>query len=604
MSKFIALFLGRKKTVGLFWIVLSLFFSLSLRAVPDTLFLQQNITKYYQKHQYDSVMPFLWQLEQAKTLSNIGKIDAYLKLGKIKVEHYSQYDSALFYFEKIRPLANLQTKQGRKNIAQAALNSAIAFRMKGDYDKAFAQVLEAEKIAAALEDEELTISVLNTKGILYRYQKEYEKALIYYREGLEKARSYLQNQTDSAKERVGKEWAFHFYNNLALTFKQLGRYDSALVLIEKALELGNEVLPEKALYPHYGNAAMLYKRVGKLKEAQMLLTKAIAIAQKGENTANLGALYINLAHIEMALQEWNQAIAAAEKGKQLALEAQHKEWIKNAYGTLAEAFAGKKDYQNAYFNLAEKLFWVDSLFGIEKTNAVAQMEVRYETEKKEKEISQQQNQILALDLENERKEKVLISGVGLVLLLLAFGLVLYKKQQAKIKNQALAKEKTELQLKNTLLEQEVLEGQLQYQQQLLARKNQELLSFTILLVQKRQALEEVVGQIEKEDIDAKIKKRIQILTHNEQSFSQEWEEFQRRFEQVYTDFFPRLKRQFPALTPNELRLCALLRLNLSTKEMAVLLNILPDSVNMSRYRLRKKFELNTDENLIDFIMSL
>jgi tetratricopeptide (TPR) repeat protein/DNA-binding CsgD family transcriptional regulator len=620
MSKLTFHFWGRKKTIGEFWTFFGLFYALSfpafLAAAPDTLFLQQKIKTHQQKRQYDSALHFLWQLEKAEALSKIGKIDVYLKLGKIKVENYSQYDSALWYFEKIYPLSDTQTRQGRKNTAQALLNSSIAFRMKGDYDKALAKVLEAEKIQQGLnswkttnqkqeiEDKALEIAILNTKGIIYRYQKEYQKALFFYQQGLKKVNLYLQNETDSTQKREGKEMAFHLYNNLSLTFKQLGNYDSALLLMEKSLDLGREILPDEALYTHYGNAAMLYKRVGNLSEAQKLLSQAIAIAEKGANRANLGALYINLAHIEMARQQWDSALRAAEKGKTLVLEAQHKEWIKNAYGTLAEAFAGKKDYQNAYLNLEEKLFWVDSLFGLEKTKAVAEMEIRYETERKEKEISQQQNQILVLDLENERKQKILFTGAGFLLFLLAFGFILYKKQQEKIKTQILAKEKAELQLQNTLLEQEMLQAQLQHQQQLLERKNQELLSFTILLVQKRQALEGIVAQIEKEDLDAKIKRRIQILTQNEQYIRQEWEEFQSRFEQVYTEFFPRLKRQFPTLTPNELRLCALLRLNLSTKEISVLLNILPDSVNMSRYRLRKKLGLNTDESLIDFIISL
>ncbi len=65
-----------------------------------------------------------------------------------------------------------------------------------------------------------------------------------------------------------------------------------------------------------------------------------------------------------------------------------------------------------------------------------------------------------------------------------------------------------------------------------------------------------------------------------------------------------LKDRYPDLTPNEMRLSALVKLNLTIKEMAAILGISPDSVKTARYRLRKKLELNTEENLTDFMLQL
>ncbi|MEM6829932.1 MAG: tetratricopeptide repeat protein, partial [Bacteroidota bacterium] len=77
-----------------------------------------------------------------------------------------------------------------------------------------------------------------------------------------------------------------------------------------------------------------------------------------------------------------------------------------------------------------------------------------------------------------------------------------------------------------------------------------------------------------------------------------------RFTAVNKDFFERLKHQFPNLQPYDLKICALIKLNFSGKEMARLLGITPESANTSRYRLRKRLGLKKEENLVTFIDSV
>jgi len=83
-----------------------------------------------------------------------------------------------------------------------------------------------------------------------------------------------------------------------------------------------------------------------------------------------------------------------------------------------------------------------------------------------------------------------------------------------------------------------------------------------------------------------------------------WQEFETRFENVYESFYQTLNNQFPDLTSKERKLCAFLRMNLSTKDIAALTFQDPKSVDMARYRLRKKLNLNTEENLTDFLMKV
>jgi PAS domain S-box-containing protein len=83
-----------------------------------------------------------------------------------------------------------------------------------------------------------------------------------------------------------------------------------------------------------------------------------------------------------------------------------------------------------------------------------------------------------------------------------------------------------------------------------------------------------------------------------------WQEFETRFENVYESFYKRLNQKYPDLTKGERKLCALLRLNLSSKDIAALMFQNPQSIDMARYRLRKKLNLNQDENLIDFLLKI
>ncbi|MBL0048052.1 MAG: hypothetical protein IPP32_08165 [Bacteroidetes bacterium] len=111
---------------------------------------------------------------------------------------------------------------------------------------------------------------------------------------------------------------------------------------------------------------------------------------------------------------------------------------------------------------------------------------------------------------------------------------------------------------------------------------------------------------EKVESDEKLQKDNSLtkLINKGLNHDKEWTDFNSHFESINKNFYARLKQSYPDISPNDLRICALIKLNLSTKEMAGILNISPDSVKTARYRLRKKLQLNTEDNLTDFILNL
>lgn len=91
---------------------------------------------------------------------------------------------------------------------------------------------------------------------------------------------------------------------------------------------------------------------------------------------------------------------------------------------------------------------------------------------------------------------------------------------------------------------------------------------------------------------------------NDLKLDKDWQRFELHFDEVHSGFTKKLKEMYPDLTPSELRLCAYLRLNMTTKDIAQILNISVRGVEISRYRLRKKLKIDSDTNLVDFMPKL
>ena len=91
---------------------------------------------------------------------------------------------------------------------------------------------------------------------------------------------------------------------------------------------------------------------------------------------------------------------------------------------------------------------------------------------------------------------------------------------------------------------------------------------------------------------------------NKETENKQQKIFETYFDEVHDEFFKRLKEKYPQLSPNDLRLCAYIRMNFSTKEIATLLNISYRGVEISRYRLRKKLILPRDKNLSTFLLNI
>ncbi|MBL7699994.1 MAG: hypothetical protein JNK79_17640 [Chitinophagaceae bacterium] len=205
---------------------------------------------------------------------------------------------------------------------------------------------------------------------------------------------------------------------------------------------------------------------------------------------------------------------------------------------------------------------------------------------------------------------------GYVVLLITGSYLAYRWQKKKFVRQQLQYEEKQKRLRHlhqleieknekeiVKLRNEKLEAEINH-------KNKEMATATMHLVKKGELIAKMKDELQRltkntDDpsmLDA-IKKMVKALGEDE-NMDADWEHFAIHFDKVHNDFFIELKKHHRNLTPNELKLCAYLRMNLCTKEMARLMNISVRGVEISRYRLRKKLQLPTETNLTTYLLDL
>ena len=135
-------------------------------------------------------------------------------------------------------------------------------------------------------------------------------------------------------------------------------------------------------------------------------------------------------------------------------------------------------------------------------------------------------------------------------------------------------------------------------------KNRELAVSTMNLIKKNELLSAIKDDLKKSGEETKNFKSVITTINKNINEDDTWDMFKEAFNNADKDFLKKIKAAHPSLTPNDLRLCAYLRLNLSSKEIAPLLNISVRSVEIKRYRLRKKMELAHELGLVEYILNV
>lgn len=192
-----------------------------------------------------------------------------------------------------------------------------------------------------------------------------------------------------------------------------------------------------------------------------------------------------------------------------------------------------------------------------------------------------------------------------ILLVLALGIhLIYKSNYNKKKRKIEKDSKRKLEINELENQKEIMRIKNEKLEVEVENKNRELAISTMSMVKRNEFLSQIKSELKPLQADNKDVKNVIKTINKNLNNKDDWKFFEEAFNNADKDFFKKLKSKHPKLTPNELKLCAYLRLNLTSKEIAPLFNISPKSVEIKRYRLRKKMNLDRNVSLTNYILSV
>lgn len=488
----------------------------------------------------------------------------------ISVKHYKNADN-------FKSLAEVYNKLG-----QIYINNQL------DYDQGLQYLQMALEHAEKAISPEETARALNSIGGVYYYRNNYEVAYKYFQEAL-KIRQQTGNSADIAAS----------LNNIGEIYRLKGNWNLALDYYNRAIEINLEHKHLKNLAINYLNKGLCFAATEKFELSRQFFLNSIEINQQQNDTAALIKVLSELGNQYNKLQVYDSAIIVFQRIAEIAEAYQSLEGLRDASLGMSQAYEGKGTLAKAFSYFKNYTTLKDSVFLRTKAGQLGELYTRFSLDIKEKELELKDNEIALL----QREQKIyhfrqLILLLTLVLLVIATILV-YSKLQLKHKKRSLLLEQEAALSK---ARQDLMENELR-------NKNNELTNFALHLIEKNKFLQELKNELKnlRNAPDRAREDRIKEMAINVQhniNLQRDLEEFQKNVDQVNAAFYQKLKKRFPNLTRNEAQLCAMLRLNLSTKEIASLNNISTRAVEMGRYRLRKKFNIPTEASLCEFLQDL
>jgi tetratricopeptide (TPR) repeat protein/DNA-binding CsgD family transcriptional regulator len=488
--------------------------------------------------------------------------------------HTSKLDSALYYYQA----AQAKFKEANDLTWELNLSSNIAliYESMGDVDKALNEHLTslAKKEDAGLEGEFIASSYWNIAIVLGQLEK-LDEAYGYYEKALE-----VYNELGIEQDIMDVEF------QMGGILVKKGSLDEAEQLFLKNAEYSKENNQKVSLAEVYDRLGDIYNQKKEYTKSEPLLLEGLQIANESNYKALPGQLCRRLTDLYLATNQMKKAEKFALLSMENAKEVGRGKKIITDYYNLSTIYERQGNDKLALSYYKMYATQQDSIFGIDKLNAINSIQLKYEKATKAQEIE------LLKEKEKRAKQERNSLLIGIVGLFILFGLILYAVSQ-RMKRNRIAKEK--------------LNQELEFNKKELEFKQQELIAYTLQLAQKNKVLNTIKTDIQelkgKTDNGKDVQKLVNTITRN-QGDNENWEEFRRRFLSVHKDFEVNVMKSYPAVTSNELRLMALLKMNLSNNEIAFILNISGDGIKKARYRLRKKLGLITGDSLEALVLSM
>lgn len=492
------------------------------------------------------------------------KVTHFIELSKLY--RNTDISKAMNYGQKAIEL----TAKGKadRNMAAAYANMGIVWHFCDDYVKSLDMFLKAKEIYMTEGSLADRIYISNCLGNVYSSINNPEFAINSYNDALQLVHEIRSKEDSTYRIMPG------IYANIGMAYLNQKKYDTARDYTLKAISLSDKERAEN-IGIYYNNLSNIYQKLHDNANALKYIQLSLNWHRKHENKLGLARAELAAASHYLEGGKYDSVSYYIDGAITHGEELNSSFVLQDAYKVRADYERTKGNYRAALDDMERSYEHREKILNDKSLQSALKLKYTADFHVHEKQFQYD----IAL---SKLKNNILYVVLGFILLSLLAVWYIYR-----------------LRVRRISVERENLKNQLEL-------KSKELISRMMLLMEKNELINDTCNKLMElsKNVKNENKQPIRELIVNLRASSDNglWQSFEFHFNQVYESFYENLKKDFPDLSPTELKLCAFLRLNLSTKEISSLLNLSSDSVDVMRSRIRKKVNLtNTGINLVSFL---
>ena len=499
----------------------------------------------------------------------------------------SSYPTAINYYEKA--IENLITLKDNHTICNLYIRIAELYQ-NGEFDSNWSieAMNNAIKYANKTNNPNIIDETYLALGNLYAALNMQESATKYYDEILKKVidKNTIRNISTTLSRKA------------SLMIKQ-ENYTDAMQLIDSSLYLCIRDFNDSLQVVNYYYKAKIHELTNDIESAKKYYIQAAKLAYDNNDFDTSCKIMFCIGNINKKTEDYSNAI----KVFRIICDSTEKYRMYNvcyqAFYQLSQCYSLLGEYEEAYYLFNKYDIYYDSLYRIYQDKKVEELRNSYllsanVNELKAKEIKEKNIK------DNTNEWKLFISIIIVLIMISITFIILYSTNKATShKNEVTNYEQ---QHKIDKIENDLMEYQLKNNRELTMKLAFQLKSYLQIINPIKEDLKNAIELPENEQKN-KIKNIYQHLQNNIHIFNNA-ENLNKQIDKVYKEFLNRLEEKYPGLTKAEKKLCTLLYINMSSKEIATITNSTIRTVETSRYRLRKKFNLSRDEDIVSFLQKI
>ncbi len=517
------------------------------------------------------------------------KIAALIELSAYQMDH--DIHSAEQSINQALTLIDTSKIRNYKQLGATYIQLGVLNRRRALHSKAIGYYFKALEIFKTHQDSLLISDVYHNMGMAYRHEKDHRKAIKHYKMSI----AIKEHIKDTHGLGAG-------YNMMGVSYRQLQEIDTAMLYYKKAKGLFASIPSPDDVRRANNNMAVVFRRHNQHKKALELYQENITHARRYNKMYSLSNGYYNLSKVYINIKEYSNALKAIDSAIIVSKAEGFKEYESRAY--LRKSFIYRKmgNYKDAYDNYRIYNRKSDSIYNIENVKKIQSLELNFGFRQEQLADSLQfikEKKEVALIAEAEASKKQLYFLLFILALTAAAIIWILIRRVYKGKAQIIAEQLEKEEIQGQLLSQKVKAKEEDIKR--LVADNSMRLAF------KEELLQQLKTKISKQEQPETLKKSLESLTLELQAqINTEGKSsiLQEQIDGVNEGFDSRLRTLYPTLTKSEREVCALLRLNLSIKEIMIIRGTTIDAIKSVRYRIRKKLQLTAKDELEQFIQNL